>query len=79
MAAFPEGALLMEGVRLMVVGMSTVFAFLALLVGAMQVTAVAVARLAPPPPEPPAPPAGVDDGRIAVVLAAVAARHGVVR
>ena len=66
-----------EGVRLMVVGMTTVFAFLGLLVAAMHLQAAVVARWltdddAPRPP----PPGGDDDAELAVVLAVVAARHG---
>ena len=64
----------MEGVRLMVVGMSTVFAFLGLLVAAMHVQAAVVARWLPEPK----PERGEqdDDAALAAVLAAVAARHG---
>lgn len=60
----------MEGVRLMAVGMSTVFAFLGLLVAAMHLQAAVVARWLPERREPD------DDAELAVVLAAVAARRG---
>jgi len=67
----------MDGVRLMAVGMTTVFVFLGGLVVAMQVSAAAVARFGPDEPTPGdagGPVAG--DSEIAVVLAALAARIG---
>jgi len=68
---------LLEGVRLMVVGMTTVFAFLGLLVLAMHGNRLVATALypEPPPPEPGAA-RGPDDAAIAVVLAAIAARRG---
>lgn len=69
--------MLLEGVRLMVVGMTTVFAFLTLLVLAMQLNRVVGAMF--PDPEPaagPSPVASDDEAEIAVVLAAVAAARG---
>lgn len=60
-----------EGVRLMVVGMSTVFAFLGLLVLVMHGAARALAHYPDPPGA--APESGPDDAEIAVVLAAAEA------
>jgi oxaloacetate decarboxylase gamma subunit len=78
MSPFPEVRVWMEGVRLMGVGMTTVFAFLGLLVGVMHLQAALVARWWPePPPAPPAPtPTEQDDAELAVVLAVLASRHG---
>ncbi|MEO0603103.1 MAG: OadG family transporter subunit [Myxococcota bacterium] len=69
--------MLFEGVRLLVVGMTTVFAFLGILVVAMQATRAFASAFAPA--EALAAPATNEDADIAVVLAAVAARRGVVR
>ena len=64
--------MIMAGVELMFVGMSTVFAFLGLLVVLMHASARIVAHLSPPPLVTKL--ADVDDdAQIAVVLAAVAA------
>ncbi|MEN0067380.1 MAG: OadG family protein [Myxococcota bacterium] len=70
--------MLLEGVRLMVVGMTTVFAFLGILVLAMHANRAIAQAIAPeePPLEPSASPVADDDAAIAVVLAAVAARRG---
>jgi sodium pump decarboxylase gamma subunit len=67
---------LLEGVRLMVVGMTTVFAFLTLLVLAMQINRVVGAMFPDPEPvsEPPGP--SDEDRHVAVVLAAIAAARG---
>ena len=62
-----EQNLLNEGVMLMLVGMGTVFAFLAVLVAAMSVMATAVRRYRPPP----APAAGVSDEEVAAIAAAI--------
>ncbi len=72
--------MLLDGVRLMVVGMTTVFAFLGVLVVAMQATRVVVESVLGVSAEPPAPErrpeAQRDDRDIAVVLAAVRAARG---
>ena len=68
--------MLIEGFRLMIVGMTTVLAFLTLLVGAIHLNALLVARWLPDdPPAPPKLPSAAD-AELAVVLAVVAARHG---
>ncbi|OGV73256.1 MAG: hypothetical protein A2269_04350 [Lentisphaerae bacterium RIFOXYA12_FULL_60_10] len=59
-----------EGLVLLVVGMTTVFAFLGLLVGVMHLSAMYFSRLAPPPGPEPSP---SDATEIAVAIAAV--RH----
>ena len=66
--------MLLEGLGLMAVGMTTVFAFLGILVISMHALA-RVAGLFPPvePPEQEAPPAETSDADIAVVLAAIEA------
>ncbi|HHO50347.1 MAG TPA: sodium pump decarboxylase subunit gamma [Deltaproteobacteria bacterium] len=71
--------MLLEGVQLMIVGMTIVFSFLGLLVGAMhlnRLVAEALSTSAITPGEG-GPAAGSDDVAIAIVLAAVAARRGV--
>ena len=67
--------LLLKGLNLMVVGMTTVFVFLGLLVLTMHALTWMVNRFAPPAPaEPPTPPDEEDDEiEIAVILAAVEA------
>ena len=55
---------------MMAVGMTTVFSFLVVLVGAMHVVRIVVARFAPDAPI--EPPQTNDDEAIAVVLAAIA-------
>ena len=66
--------LLIKGLHLMVVGMTTVFAFLGLLVVTMQVMARVLSRFEPPE-APPAPRKEnvEDEVEIAVILAAVEA------
>ena len=66
--------MLVEGLRLMVLGMSTVFGFLGLLVVGMHANAAVARRLFPEPVVPPAPKGG--GPHIAVVLAAIAAQRG---
>ena len=69
---YPEHML--EGLGLMTVGMTTVFAFLGILVISMHVLARVAARFPPAePPERAAPPVETDDADIAVVLAAIEA------
>ncbi|MBX2797023.1 MAG: OadG family protein [Myxococcales bacterium] len=69
--------MLQEGVRLMIVGMTTVFAFLGVLVVAMHANRAVAGMLGTEPPPEPVPPAvGDDDAEIAVVLAAIAAQRG---
>lgn len=62
-----EQNLLNEGVTLMLVGMGTVFAFLAVLVAAMTAMAAAVRRYRPPL----APAAGVSDEEVAAIASAI--------
>lgn len=66
--------MLIDGLGLMAVGMTTVFAFLGILVISMRVLA-RVADHFPPvePPEREVPPAETNDADIAVVLAAIEA------
>ena len=73
--------MLIEGVRLMVVGMATVFSFLSLLVVVMTMQArffeVYGERFEEPEVEPATrQPQRSDDAEIAVVLAAIAAHRG---
>lgn len=72
------GIVLVEGVGLMVVGMTTVFAFLSVLVLAMHANRMLADALGgrPTPPTTPAPSHADNDVAIAVVLAAIAARRG---
>jgi oxaloacetate decarboxylase gamma subunit len=70
-------ALLIESLRLLVIGMGIVFAFLALLVGVVRLMSWSVMRLEPARPRPAAagpPPAPSDqsDDLIAVISAAIA-------
>jgi oxaloacetate decarboxylase gamma subunit len=71
--------LLMDGVRLMVIGMGIVFAFLLMLVGSMRVMSWAAMRLAPERPmaeAPVKPPSGAsDDSELVSVIAAAVARY----
>lgn len=68
---------MLEGVRLMAVGMTTVFAFLTLLVLAMQALRAIGALFPDPPPSPAAGPTTKDDDHdIAVILAVIAATRG---
>lgn len=72
--------MMMEGVRLMVVGMITVFAFLTLLVGMMKTSAVFFERFAHRFPEDPAPESpvsrgGPGDEEIALAIAVAEARR----
>lgn len=70
--------LLIEGLRLMAIGMGIVFAFLALLVGVLRLMSMAAMRLAPEPlvaqlpAAVPAHSAGEDPALTAVIAAAVA-------
>lgn len=50
----PVSAMLLEGVRLMVIGMGSVFTFLILLVAALRLLSQAILRWAPEPPPAPA-------------------------
>ncbi len=73
--------LLMQGLVLMVIGMATVFAFLVLLIGAMNGSAVffkKFAHLFPEEESLPAKAAVVTDPslEIAIALAAIKAKHG---
>ncbi len=61
--------LLSQGLSLMIVGMTTVFAFLGLLVAAMKASAALLAEPAPAPP--PTAPALDDGAEIAAILAAI--------
>lgn len=73
------GRVILEGVRLMAVGMTVVFAFLTLLVVAMQLILRPIGRMFPDPEpasRPERSPMGNEDRDIAVVLAAVAAARG---
>ena len=70
--------LMLDGINLLLLGMGTVFVFLALLVGAMSLMSRLAARLSPEPqPVPPTAPipqpkgAGGDDEVIAVISAAI--------
>lgn len=67
---------MLEGLVVMAVGMSTVAAFLGLLVISMQVTATVVARAFPDPAPAPAiaKPAQVDEDLLRAVAAAAAVR-----
>jgi len=73
-----QQSLLNEGVMLMLVGMGTVFAFLAVLVAAMSAMAVALRRYRPPQE----PAAGISDEEVAAIGAALRrhrsspSRHG---
>lgn len=73
--------MMVEGVQLLLVGMTTVFAFLGLLVGTMMASAAFFQANAawfpdpePPRARPPAP-AADDAAEIAVILAAIAAHR----
>lgn len=57
----PVSAMLLEGVRLMVIGMGIVYVFLLLLVGILRLLSQAIQRWAPEPP--PAPATGAGPGR----------------
>lgn len=57
----PVSTMLLEGVRLMVIGMGIVYAFLLLLVGILRLLSQAIQRWAPEPP--PAPATGAGPGR----------------
>ena len=48
----PVSAMLLEGVRLMVIGMGIVYLFLLLLVGILRLLSQAIQRWAPEPPAP---------------------------
>ena len=48
----PVSTMLLEGVRLMVIGMGIVYAFLLLLVGILRLLSQAIQRWAPEPPAP---------------------------
>jgi oxaloacetate decarboxylase gamma subunit len=69
--------LLIEGLRLMAIGMGIVFAFLVLLVGVLRLMSLAAMRLAPEPlaaqvpAAGPAPAAGDDPALTAVIGAAI--------
>ncbi|MEA3276949.1 MAG: OadG family protein [Pseudomonadota bacterium] len=70
--------LLMEGLRLMAIGMGIVFAFLLLLVGVLRVMSLAVMRFAPGEPAPASGPvseAPVTDGELVAVITAAIARY----
>lgn len=62
--------MLAQGIELMLVGMGTVFAFLLLMVFAMNASGFIIQRYFPPPPEPLTSRGGAADAEIAVVLAA---------
>jgi len=62
-----------EGFVLLIIGMATVFAFLQLMVGIMNLSAKLFVRFAERSPEP-RPSAGIDLAHIAVAIAAVKAR-----
>jgi len=72
--------LLMQGVVLMVIGMATVFAFLVLLIQAVNGSAAFFRKFAHlfPDPEPASKPRAVEDptAEIAVALAAIRAKQG---
>ena len=57
----PVSTMLLEGVRLMVIGMGIVYAFLLLLVGILRLLSQAIQRWAPEPP--PATATGAGPGR----------------
>lgn len=62
-----QPTLLDQGLTLMLVGMGTVFVFLTVLVAAMSLMAVIVARFLPAPVD-----AGVTDSEVAAITAAIA-------
>ena len=69
-------ALLIESLRLLVIGMGIVFAFLALLVGVVRLMSWSVTRLEPAPLQPiaaspPSTPTDQPDDLIAVISAAI--------
>ena len=69
-------ALLIESLRLLVIGMGIVFAFLALLVGVVRLMSWSVTRLEPAQPQPiavspPSTPTDQPDDLIAVISAAI--------
>ena len=69
-------ALLIESLRLLVIGMGIVFAFLALLVGVVRLMSWSVTRLEPAQPHsiaarPPSTPTDQTDDLIAVISAAI--------
>lgn len=59
----PVSTMLLEGVRLMVIGMGIVYAFLLLLVGILRLLSQAIQRWAPEPPPATATGAGPGPGR----------------
>ncbi len=59
----PVSTMLLEGVRLMVIGMGIVYAFLLLLVGILRLLSQAIQRWAPEPPPAPASTTGAGPGR----------------
>ncbi len=67
--------MMLEGLRLMAVGMTTVFGFLTLLVVAVHATQRVVSWFPEPEPPPSSPPRDADEA-IAAVLAIVAAQRG---
>jgi Na+-transporting methylmalonyl-CoA/oxaloacetate decarboxylase gamma subunit len=68
--------MLTEGLRLLAVGMVSVFAFLTLMVGAMRLSAAVCAKLEAYFPEktPPAPPGATGDSEAEIALAIAVAR-----
>ena len=58
----PVSTMLLEGVRLMVIGMGIVYAFLLLLVGILRLLSQAIQRWAPEPPPAPASTTGAGPG-----------------
>lgn len=70
--------MLMEGLRLMAIGMGIVFAFLLLLVGLLRAMSLAVNRFTPGESAPAAGPvseAPVTDGELVAVITAAIARY----
>lgn len=72
----PVTELLLDGLRLMAIGMGIVFLFLLLLIGILRLLSGAVSRFAPEPPatiaHPPLAGEIQDPERIAVIAAAIA-------
>ena len=62
-----QPTLIDQGLNLMLVGMGTVFVFLAVLVAAMSVMAAIVRRFTPTAPD-----AGASDEEVAAIMAAIA-------
>ena len=76
----PVSAMLLEGVRLMVIGMGIVYVFLLLLVGILRLLSQAIQRWAPEPPPAPASTTGAGvnaeiPGELLAVIAAAVSRY----